>query len=36
MNSVCEKPKGLEKAKGEWHLVPMSWNIKRMFSLLPQ
>ncbi len=28
--------RGLEKAKGEWNLVAMSWNIKRMFALLPQ
>jgi hypothetical protein len=25
--------RGLESAKGEWNLVSMSWNIKRMFAL---
>jgi hypothetical protein len=25
--------RGLEKAKGEWSLVTMAWNLKRMFSL---
>jgi len=25
--------RGLENAKGEWNLVTMSWNIKRMFAL---
>jgi len=27
--------RGLESVKGEWHLVAMSWNIKRMFALQP-
>lgn len=27
--------RGLDKAKGEWNLVAMSWNIKRMFALQP-
>ncbi|MDE2463502.1 MAG: IS1182 family transposase [Alphaproteobacteria bacterium] len=27
--------RGLESAKGEWNLVTMSWNIKRMFALQP-
>lgn len=27
--------RGLEKAKGEWALVTMAWNIKRMFALRP-
>jgi transposase len=27
--------RGLEKAKGEWNLVTMAWNIKRMFALTP-
>jgi hypothetical protein len=27
--------RGLEKARGEWSLVTMAWNIKRMFSLMP-
>ena len=25
--------RGLENAKGEWNLVTLSWNIKRMFAL---
>ena len=25
--------RGLESAKGEWNLVAMSWNIRRMFAL---
>jgi hypothetical protein len=27
--------RGLDKASGEWSLVTMSWNIKRMFALQP-
>jgi len=27
--------RGLENVKGEWSLVTMSWNIKRMFALQP-
>lgn len=27
--------RGLDEAKGEWNLVTMSWNIKRMFALQP-
>src|SRR5208282_1648675 len=27
--------RGLEKARGEWSLVAMAWNIKRMFVLAP-
>ena len=27
--------RGFENAKGEWNLVTMSWNIKRMFALSP-
>jgi transposase len=27
--------RGLEKARGEWSLVTMAWNIKRMFALRP-
>jgi hypothetical protein len=27
--------RGLESASGEWSLVTMSWNIKRMFALQP-
>ncbi|MDX8395996.1 MAG: transposase, partial [Mariprofundaceae bacterium] len=25
--------RGLEKTKGEWSLVCMAWNIRRLFSL---
>jgi len=25
--------RGLEKVRGEWKLVTISWNIKRMFAL---
>jgi transposase len=27
--------RGLDNARGEWNLVTMSWNIKRMFALQP-
>jgi transposase len=27
--------RGLDEAKGEWNLVTMTWNIKRMFTLQP-
>jgi len=27
--------RGLDKACGEWNLVTMAWNIKRMFALIP-
>lgn len=27
--------RGLENVKGEWSLVTMSWNLRRMFSLQP-
>jgi hypothetical protein len=27
--------RGLEKARGEWRLVTLAWNIKRMFALNP-
>ena len=27
--------RGLERARGEWSLVTMAWNIKRMFALNP-
>ena len=27
--------RGLEKTRGEWSLVTMAWNIKRMFALNP-
>jgi hypothetical protein len=27
--------RGLEKVRGEWSLVTMSWNLKRMFALMP-
>ena len=25
--------RGLEKVNGEWALVTMAWNVKRMFAL---
>jgi len=25
--------RGFEKVQGEWSLVAMAWNIKRMFAL---
>ena len=27
---------GLDKIRGEWRLVTMAWNMKRMFALCPQ
>jgi hypothetical protein len=27
--------RGLESVRGEWNLVSLSWNIKRMFALQP-
>lgn len=27
--------RGLEKVRGEWSLVTMAWNLKRMFALMP-
>jgi len=27
--------RGLEKVRGEWSLVTMAWNLKRMFTLAP-
>ena len=27
--------RGLEKVRGEWSLVTMAWNMKRMFALSP-
>jgi transposase len=27
--------RGLEKVKGEWKLVTMAWNVRRMFTLTP-
>ena len=27
--------RGLEKVRGEWSLVTMAWNMKRMFALAP-
>jgi len=26
-------PRGLQQVKGEWSLVTMAWNMKRMFAL---
>jgi transposase len=28
--------RGIEKVRGEWRLVTMAWNLKRMFVLCPQ
>ncbi|MSP03609.1 MAG: IS1182 family transposase [Acetobacteraceae bacterium] len=28
--------RGIDKARGEWRLVTMAWNLKRMFVLCPQ
>ena len=25
--------RGLDRVRGEWHLVTMAWNVKRMFAL---
>ena len=27
--------RGLEKVRGEWSLVTLAWNLKRMFVLAP-
>ena len=27
--------RSLEQVKGEWNLVTLAWNIKRMFALSP-
>jgi hypothetical protein len=27
--------RGLDKVRGEWSLVTMAWNMKRMFALSP-
>ena len=27
--------RGLENVRGEWSLVTMAWNLKRMFTLAP-
>ena len=27
--------RGLDKVRGEWSLVTMAWNMKRMFALGP-
>ncbi len=27
--------RGLDKVRGEWNLVTMAWNLKRMFALIP-
>jgi len=28
--------RGIDKVRGEWSLVTMAWNMKRMFVLCPQ
>ncbi len=27
--------RGLDHVRGEWNLVTMAWNLKRMFALIP-
>lgn len=27
--------RGLQKVKGEWNLVTLAWNVRRMFALMP-
>ena len=27
--------RGLDKVRGEWNLVTLAWNLKRMFVLSP-
>ena len=27
--------RGLQKVKGEWNLVTLAWNVRRMFAMLP-
>jgi hypothetical protein len=27
--------RGLDRVRGEWSLVTMAWNLKRMFALCP-
>jgi hypothetical protein len=27
--------RGLDKVRGEWNLLTMAWNMKRMFALTP-
>jgi hypothetical protein len=28
--------RGIDQVRGEWRLVTMAWNIKRMFVLCPR
>jgi hypothetical protein len=28
--------RGIDKVRGEWSLVTMAWNVKRLFVLCPQ
>ena len=28
--------RGIDKVRGEWSLVTMAWNMKRLFVLCPQ
>jgi transposase len=28
-------PRGLDHVRGEWNLVTLAWNLKRMFALIP-
>jgi hypothetical protein len=27
--------RGLDKARGEWSVVTMAWNVKRVFTFAP-
>jgi hypothetical protein len=27
--------RGLDHVRGEWNLVTLAWNLKRMFALIP-
>jgi len=27
--------RGLDRVRGEWSLVTMAWNVKRLFALCP-
>jgi 3-isopropylmalate dehydrogenase len=34
-DSVLDELRGLDKVRGEWNLVTLAWNLKRMFALVP-
>jgi len=33
--NIAAALRGLNGARGEWSLVTMAWNIKRLFALVP-